>query len=118
MEEDDLAQSSLCTFSSTCFQCTVRLRWWNHTTCTVQVTVLSLVQPTRYCTKPLETPIAPISTALSIRHRVSNPSYAEQRNMSTNGGILVGFPLPSRFTPSKLVWRSSGRRPVPIESIR
>src|SRR5258706_14990952 len=113
-----LFKSSVCTFSSTCFQRTVQLRDRNHTTCTIRVVVLSLVQPTCYCTKLLEMPVAPISTTLSTRHRGSNPLHAEQRNKSTNGGILIGFPLPSRFARSKLVWRSSGRRPVPILYIR
>ena len=70
----------------------------------MRVPVLSLVQPTRYCTKLLERPVASISTALSIRHRVSNPFYAEKKTTSTNGGMVVGFTLPSGFAPSKLVW--------------
>ena len=84
----------------------------------MRVPVLSLVQPTRYYTKLLEMPVASISTALSIRHRVLNPFYAEKKTTSTNGAMVVGFTLPSGFAPSKLVRGSSGRRPVPIGSIR
>ena len=101
-----------------CGYATEAMRWRNYTTCTMRVPVLSLVRPTHYCAKLLEMPDASISTALSIRHRVSNPLYAEKKTTNTNGGMVVGVPLPSGFAPSKLEWGSNGRRPVPIESIR
>ena len=53
------------------------------------------------------------STHSLIRHRVSNPFYAEQSNASRINGTQAQYLFPSQSAPSKLEWISSGHQLAP-----